>query len=181
MRERSIIEIVGDISSCIEVQTLKGKKISKPMFLFGDSVYVNNMLSLFSRSSKTNAIRFPLITLFVPFNEVRTDKNLATSAKIKLMIAVDTVSSYTNEQRLDSSFIRILRPIYDGFIDGVRRSSELVAPYDGQIPHTYRERYDLGARGAMDSNNKELNTLIDAIEIDNLVINVKKDRCLWQQ
>lgn len=181
MKERSIIEIIGDISSGVEVQIRNKKKINKPMFLFGDSIYINNMLSLFSRSSKTNAVRFPLITLFTPFDEARTDKNVATSAKIKMMIAIDTVSSYTNEQRLDSSFINILRPIYDGFIDGMKRSNELVIPYNGNLPHIYRERYDLGARGAMDSNNKELNTLIDAIEIDNLVINVKKDKCLWQR
>jgi hypothetical protein len=50
-------------------------------------------------------------------------------------------------------------------------------PYNSQFRHIYRERYDLGARGAMDSNNKKLDDLIDAIELENLSIKVKKQIC----
>lgn len=168
----SIIEIVGDI--CKKVSMDIGKEIN---YLFCDTEYANTVLSVMSRSDKTSPYKFPLVILFTPFLETRDDPNLFTSARVSLTIAVRTLSSYTNETRLQKSFIEQLHPIYHSFIKEVRNHELVDVPYNRVIHHNYRERYDLGSRGAMDSNNKKLTDLIDAIEIENLELKIKNKQC----
>lgn len=168
----SIIEVVGDI--CKRVGVSIGEEVN---YQFADTTYVNTILSAMSRSDKTVRLKFPLIVLLTPFMETRDDPNVSTSARISLTIAVRTMSGYDNETRLQKSFIEQLRPIYDSFIREFRNHESIDVQYNGVIPHNYRERFDLGSRGAMDSSGKKLTDLIDAIEIENLEIKLKNKQC----
>ena len=47
-------------------------------------------------------------------------------------------------------------------------------PYDGILSHTYTENYSFGKRGAIDADGKEIDEKIDAIEIKNLELTIKK-------
>jgi hypothetical protein len=105
------------------------------------------------------------------------DKRISASSNIAITIAINTLSRYTNEDREVESFKTILRPLYDLFIDKFKKHPHIDIQYDIEIPHIYRERYDLGSRGAMDSKGKSLDDLIDAIELENLEIKVKKESC----
>lgn len=164
-----IIEIIGEV--CKQAGQSIGKDIN---YIFGNTTYVNSILKTIEKGS----FRFPLIILHTPFNETRGyDKSLSGEAKIAVTIAVRTKSDYTNTKRLNESFVKQLRPMYDAFIQAFRNHNQIAIQYDEQIPHVYRERYDLGSSGAMDSNGKKLDDLIDAIEIENLEIKVKTKKC----
>jgi len=169
---KSIIEVIGEV--CASTGEAKGMNIS---YIFGDTEYIRNTLAMYSKSREINDLKFPLIALFTPFNEDRTNRGYFTSAGVSLMIATSTLSKYTNEERMCNSFIPVLRPIYECFLDRLRNNRDIVVQYNGVIPHTYQENYSFGSRGAMDSKNKPLDDLIDAINISNLKINVKNKQC----
>lgn len=146
-------------------------------YIFGDDVYINSILTTFSKSPKTSDLKFPLIALFTPISEDRSNKKYASVAPVSLLFAINTKSSYTNEERLEYSFKRTLIPLYECFLSELKKHPNIELAYDEEIPHNYTENYSYGSRGAFDSQNKKLDDLIDAINISNLVINVKKEIC----
>jgi hypothetical protein len=107
---------------------------------------------------------------------IGNDKRYETQAEIALTMAVNTLSRFTNEERLENSFKRILIPIYESFLKHLKGNSLVEVQYNGNIPHNMRRIYDLGAAGSMDSKGKQLTELIDAIEIENLQLNVLKQK-----
>jgi len=173
----SIQEILAEVSK------KTGDRIGQNInFMFGDIEYIKNGLSIQSKSQITSKFKFPLNVLFTPFNEQRgVSVNIYTESNVSLMFAIETSSRYTNEERLQYSFINILRPMYEVFLVELKNHPLIDLQYNSEVPHTYRERYDYGSRGVMDSNNKKANDLIDAIEIENLEIKVKKENCYGKE
>jgi len=169
----NIIDIISEV--CKSTGKCIGKEIN---FLFGDTVYINTILKTYSKSANINGLKFPLIALHTPFVEKRGyNKQFEAESELSLTIAVKTLSGYTNEKRLNESFKKQLHPMYKAFMDSYLNHKLIYDNYDDTIPHLYRERYDLGSRGAMDSKGKTLDDLIDAIELENLEIKVKKEIC----
>lgn len=172
----SIIEIVGDV--CGRVSERMGMHIN---YVFGDSVYLNELLAIYSGSPKTSVLKFPLIALLAPLNENRDDLASLTMASVNLLIATSTLSEYTNEKRMDVSFKKVLIPIYKAFLDELMRDKRLDFGYKPEIRHTYRENYSYGKRNAIDDSGKALKDVIDGIDIGNLELKVKKIKCYGER
>lgn len=153
----------------------KGKEL-QANFVWGDSSYIREYLSILKKSSKTAPFRFPLIGLYSPFDEVRDSGAYGCRATVNLIIAVNTLPDYTNEQRLDISFKEVLRPLYKDLLKAIEETRMFDIPYIG-LTHTYTENYTFGKRGAMDVDGKEIDEKIDAIEIKNLELKLKKVSC----
>lgn len=143
-------------------------------FVWGDSAYIREYLLTLKQSSSTAPYRFPLIGLYSPFDERKLDGRV--SASVNLIIAVNTLTGYTNEQRLDVSFKDVLRPLYNGFMKAMEDSRAFEVPYSG-FSHTYTENFSFGKRGALDIDGKEIDEKIDAIEIKNLELILKNLDC----
>lgn len=142
-------------------------------FVWGDSSYIREYLLSLKKSSSTAALRFPVIGLYSPFDESK--RNGVTSVSVSLIIAVNTLAGYTNEQRMEVSFEKVLRPLYNDFIKALERSKAFDVPYNG-FNHTYVENFSFGKRGALDVDGKEIDEKIDVIEIKNLELTLK-DYC----
>ena len=141
-------------------------------FVWGDSAYIREYLLTLKHSSTTAPYRFPLVALYSPFDEVVRSGN--TSAVVNLIIAVNTLPSYTNEQRLDVSFKEVLRPLYNDFMKAIKDSRLFEIPFSGILDHSYSENFSFGKRGALDVDGKEIDEKIDAIEIKNLNLTLKE-------
>ena len=146
----------------------------KANFIWGDSAYIRECLLTLKKSSTTAPYRFPLIGLYSPFEE--RFENGRLSASVNLILAVNTLPSYTNEQRLDVSFKGVLRPLYHDFIEAMNKSRCFDVPYNG-FNHSYVENFSFGKRGALDVDGKEIDEKIDAIEIKNLSLTLKNLDC----
>lgn len=144
-------------------------------FIWGDSAYIREYLFTLKKSSATAPYRFPLIGLYSPFDETVRDGGV--SASVNLILAVNTLPDYTNEQRLEVSFKGVLRPLYEDFMEAVKRTRMFDVPYSGSFNHTYTENFSFGKRGALDVDGKEVDEKIDAIEIKNLDLNLKTLNC----
>ena len=143
-------------------------------FVWGDSAYIREYLLSLKKSSSTAAYRFPVIGLYSPFDERKN--NGVVSASVNLILAVNTLVGYTNEQRMEVSFEKVLRPLYSEFLKALEGSKSFNVPYKG-FDHTYVENFSFGKRGALDVDGKETDEKIDVIEIKNLDLTLKPFDC----
>ena len=143
-------------------------------FVWGDSAYIREYLLSLKKSSSTAAYRFPVIGLYSPFDERKN--NGVVSASVNLILAVNTLVGYTNEQRMEVSFEKVLRPLYSDFLKALEGSKSFNVPYKG-FDHTYVENFSFGKRGALDVDGKEIDEKIDVIEIKNLDLTLKPFDC----
>lgn len=143
-------------------------------FVWGDSSYIREYLLSLKKSSSTAAYRFPVVGLYSPFDERKN--NGVVSASVNLIIAVNTLVGYTNEQRMEVSFEKVLRPLYSELMKALEGSKSFNVPYKG-FDHTYVENFSFGKRGALDVDGKEIDEKIDVIEIKNLDLTLKPFDC----
>lgn len=190
LRSREIIEILADVVKSTKqectllVSDRKGgfKEIDCPEihYVFGNAQYVKDNLDELSKTNKGNEIKFPLIALFCPFNEKRDSPEYYTKAKVRILIACSTSKKWSNEQRLESSFKNILRPIYRRFLEALKDDGRFDFGYEENIPHEYSENYSYGRYGAYTGTGEEVSEPIDAINISNLELIVKLPNCRIQ-
>ena len=163
---RMFAEIVGRVSD---------KWGSNVSYLFGDWNYISNQLTVWGKSPNTSPLKFPIICLYSPFTEERDAEEARVS--LEFIIMVNTEKIYSNEDRESISFDKVLRPIYRLFMDEIRGDRRFVSDYRGVVPHQYTENYRYGRVGVMGPDGKPFRDFIDAIEIKNLDLTIKKVKC----
>lgn len=164
-----VTELIRDVIR--QASVLYGKPIN---YLFGDWKYISNILSIWDKAGMPNE-KYPLIALFSPFDEDKTDRRYACKTTVDMLICVNTLSGYTNEQRQQHSFREVLRPVYAAFIDSLKKDRRFDF-YEGVVPHIYSENYRYGSRGVMSSDGKPFNDKIDGIDIKNLELKIKHEK-----
>lgn len=185
-RSREIIEILADvvkrasdnctltvIDECGEPREIPCPDIN---YVFGNAQYVKERLDELSRTPVGNEMKFPLIALWCPFNEQRNTVEYYTKAKVRMLIAFSTMQQWSNEQRLQTSFQNILRPIYRAFLEALQDDGRFDFGYDVPM-HEYSENYSYGRYGALTSTGEQVSEPIDAIDIKNLELKVKQPNC----
>lgn len=184
---REIVEILADVVKA----TSKGCMLSvtdrfdnesevecpEINYIFGNAIYVKERLDELSMMPAGNEMKFPLIALFTPFNERRNSPDFYTQAKVRMLIACSSTKQWSNEKRLQTSFVNILRPIYDSFLNALREDGRFDFGYNEVVAHEYSENYSYGRYGAFTGNGEEVSEPIDAINISNLELKVKLPNC----
>ena len=186
-RSHEIIEIFRDVvntvsDSCKIVVSYRGgetREIDCPRinYVFGNSRYVKDRLDELSKMPKGNEIKFPLIALFCPFIENRDSPGYLSKAAVNVLIANSSSKQWSNEERLARSFRNILRPIYRRLLDALREDGRIDFGYDEVVRHNYSENYSYGRYGAHTSTGESVSEPIDAINISNLELTIKKQTC----
>lgn len=184
MKDYEIVNIFSDvvqnISADLKIRYAKHngeiKEITCPpiKYIFGNAQYVKDELDAYSKYSKTSETKFPLIALFCPIDEDRSDENYHTKAKISLIIACSSCKDWSNEQREKASFQYILRPIYKKLCDVLKEDARFDWGYTPIIKHKYSENYSYGRYGAYTEKGDEVSEPIDAINIRALEIKITK-------
>ena len=170
MKDKSVNEIFRDLVG--RVAERYGKNVS---FLFGDWGYISNTLVKWGNDSETSRLKYPIICLLSPYEEDRTDVNSKVS--LEFIIMVNTIKSYDNETRERRSFEEVLRPVYLIFIDEISKEPLFVRSYNGVVLHRYTENYRYGRLGVMAEDGKPFRDFIDAIEIKQMDLTIKKTKC----
>ena len=186
-RSREIVEIISDVvkrtsDDCeITIASANGccRQLKCPTinYVFGNGQYVKDTLDILSKTPKSNAVKFPLIALFCPFNERRDSADYYSKAKVRLLIACSSSTEWSNEKRRKTSFENILRPVYRRFLEALREDGRFAFGYDEQISHEYSENYSYGKYGALTESGELVSEPIDAINITNLLLTVKNPNC----
>lgn len=121
-----IVEIFSDI--CKRVSSEVGYDVN---YIFGDSTYIREAILTQKKIPQTATKRFPLIGLYTPFVEDKTDSKVYCKADVNIIIAVNTLKDYTNEQRIEVSFKGLLRPLYDALIKEMGAEKGLILDIRG--------------------------------------------------
>lgn len=189
-RSREIIEILADVvrktSDGCEIVVMDRKSGTQTIpcpainYTFGNARYVKDRLDELSKTPKGCEMKFPLIALFCPFNEQRNSPDYYTKAKVRILIAHSSMQQWSNEQRLETSFKNVLRPIYRKFIDALMEDGRFDFGYEGHVSHEYSENYSYGRYGAHTGTGEQVSEPIDAIDISNLELKVKPQNCRIQ-
>lgn len=157
-----------DFYGCIHVE-------KKPhiQYVFGNAQYIKDVLDTYSKSEETSSDKLPMIALFSPITEQRGNSEYFTEAKVNLLIACATTSDLSNDERLETSFKRILRPIYERLIYVLKTDMRFDWGYNPKISHEYSENYSYGKYGAYTESGDAVSEPIDAINIRSLDLKIK--------
>jgi len=169
--------IVGSLSGNTEV-TMSHEGKSKPeiTYMFGDAKYIKDQLDEYSKV--TGVEKLPLIALFTPIKENRGLAEVVSEAKVSLLIACSSRKEWNNDERKEYSFENVLRPIYNAFMDALGQCPQIEKSYDGSMPHVYSENYSYGKYGAYTASGEAVSEPIDAINISDLQITIKRQNCI---
>lgn len=145
-------------------------------FQCGDARYVVSQLQKMSETSGAEAYKYPLFVVYLPINEDKTSSDYYCTANVNILIATLSDSGYDYEQRLIFSFIQTLHPIYEAFIEELKREKKLDFGYSNFVEHQYTDNYQYGYYGTRIGNDETNFDTIDGIDINNLKIKVKNER-----
>ncbi len=145
-----------------------------PYYMHGHPLDIIKTLNEKDSSPTNKSKKYPLIALFQDFTEeIGRDQRIQSSASLNLVIAYHTRSDYNSAQRYDNSFRTILYPLYDLFIEKITSSSWFLNASDSLTVHEKIDRLYWG-RGEQKGNRAVVfNDLIDAIEIQNLRLDLR--------
>lgn len=185
MQQQNIIDLLQGIVASLSCNTTvrmassydREEREVKPTitYIFGDAQYIKDQLDEYSKV--TSVEKLPLIALFTPVKEKRGLADIASEAKVSLLIACSSRKEWNNEERKAYSFENILRPIYDAFMDALKKHPQIEKSYDGSFPHVYSENYSYGRYGAYTASGEAVSEPIDAINISDLLITIKQQIC----
>ncbi|MDD3038824.1 hypothetical protein [Bacteroides sp.] len=175
-------DVVNKLSQDLEILYPDGKGGTKVIrspqmnFIFGNGQYIKDMLDTYSKSSTQSENKFPLIALFTPINEDRSDPDYFSKAKVSLIIACSSRKDWNNEERKIKSFKNILRPIYNRLIDVLLENNHFDWDFD-KVKHSYSENYSYGRYGAYTDSGEAVSEPIDAINIRSMEIKINNLNC----
>lgn len=167
-----IVDIFRDIVS--RTSQKMGYEIN---YLFGEWSQIAKEMDILSKYNITEQNKYPLISLFTPFNEDKSSPDYYCTASLSFMIATRTLSDYTNEQRLEISYKEILHPVYEAFITEIKKDKKFDFGYTPFVKHSYSDNMRYGSRGVYGSDGKRpFSDLFDGVDISNLEVKVRKEQ-----
>lgn len=165
-----VLEILKEIVQ--KVQSKMGKEI---FFTFGNATEISEKLILMSQFAESAKKKYPLFAVFTDIKESKGNE-VAHFAEVDIdtiVIATFTDKNYHSEQRLELTIKPVLVPIYEEFLEQLAKSSYFTFTDKRQILHDKTDRLSWG-QSAIFTDNNFASDFIDAIEINNLKLIIKR-------
>ena len=170
------IDIFSDIVTEVQDDASKpAVDADAPFYMHGHPLDIIKVLQEKTRNDTLKFKKYPLIALFQDFTESIGENDMIRSStdSLNIVIAVDTSPDYDSVQRYTNSFRTILYPIYDIFIEKIISSGWFVNAGDGLVSHDKIDRLYWGRQGLYGNEGNIFNDFIDAIEIQNLTLDLR--------
>jgi len=176
---KSVVDAVGEAVTIIRTKadgTTEEREGVAINYIYGSGTYLKDMLDVRSKSRNPMPLKFPLVALFTP-NVVKVDsRNYQYKTTLNMIIACSSKKDWSNEKRMETSFKRILLPIYEGLMSALLDDARFLWE-DDFVPHTMSKNFDYGRYGAYDASGGEVSEPIDAIDIRSLEITINNEYC----
>jgi len=134
-----------------------------PYFEYGHDVEIVDTLLEKDQNDDWKLKKYPAIFLFMPVTENRNE--FETECEINIVFVTDTKPEWKAKQRDQYVFAPTLIPLYDLFMDNLKKSSELYI--DTEQPHNFIKHYYWGSS---QTGANVANDYADAIEVKGLKI-----------
>lgn len=161
-----VVDIIGEVITSIAADV-------SPLLInyrYGRQIQILESLQRLNDSITLQDTKYPLVALFQDFPERRGDGFYATVTIPKIVIACLTNSTDPPEARYNVTFKPILYPIYYAFLNGLAKHKNIVCNNPELLVHTKWDRPGVQPEG------QGLNDYIDAIEIQNLILNITQTK-----
>jgi hypothetical protein len=146
-------------------------------YQYGHPLEIIESIQAMAKSRTTEGRRFPLIALFMDFDETKGQRpDVQSEVSLHVVIATSTKPQLKAKQRYDETFRTRLYPIYEAFIQSIQ-SSGYFTDVQELVPHTKTDRLYWGKTGLYGGAANVFNDFIDAIEITNLKLSTKQNTC----
>jgi hypothetical protein len=144
-----------------------------PYFMFGHLAEINQRLVLKDRGKNSKFEKYPLIALRSDI--IEQNSGGLSSYNLNVAIFTKTSDGLNAEERLEQVFKPVLIPLYDLFIEQLRKSGLFVWVGHPIPEHTYVERPFWGTQNEQQNLKRILNDPVDCIELIDLKL--KKRNC----
>jgi hypothetical protein len=112
------------------------------------------------------------------FEEVRgQEAGVYCEARLRIIIAHQTVNTYKEQDRETNVFRPVLYPIYYELIRQLSLHPQIMPVNENRVPHSKWDRSYWGTRQQGDGEKNMLNDYVDAIDIDNLRVKILFPNC----
>jgi hypothetical protein len=139
-------------------------------YLHGHPLEIINILSEKSANSRFKYEKYPLIALFQDFKENVTITG--RTVNLNILIITESKAVWNAPERYLNTFNPVLYPLWDLLIKNIKRSKYI----DNKMELTYdkTDRLFWGKQGLYGTEANIFNDFIDAIEIENLKLEIKE-------
>jgi hypothetical protein len=128
-----------------------------------------------SKAPTQSAKKFPLVALIQDFEEKKgSDYGTLATVSLSVLIAMNTDPKYKAAERYTKTFKTVLYPVYEYLLEAMARSGYFTVTDAKMIDHTKVDRLYWGKNGLSGNSANAFDDYIDAIEIKNLNLIVKR-------
>jgi hypothetical protein len=162
-----------------EIARLTAKRSQINLYYqYGHPAEVIESIAAMSKSRKVSGRRFPLLALFMDFDETKGERSdVQSSVSLHVIIATSTKPLLKAKQRYEETFRSRLYPLYEAFIYSIQTCGYFINVQE-LVSHTKTDRLFWGKNGLYGNTNNEFQDYIDAIEITNLKLQTKQNICI---
>lgn len=158
--------IIEDILSEV-VKRVEKNNDRQLFFHYGTLREIVGNLNQLGKASK---IKYPIIALIEPFKQRVTDEG--TKATLRILIATYTKKTLLADERLELNYKPILFPVYNAFMDELKKESK-----SSSLDHTIINHFEMGKESLNGYDGTILDDHVDAIEINDLSILFRENKC----
>lgn len=158
--------VVEDILSNV-VKNSEKEYGSKLFFHYGTLREIAGNLNQIGRARN---VKYPIVALIEPFKQRITSDG--TRASLRLLIATYTKKALLADERLELNYKPILFPVYDIFMKELRAVVK-----SSTLDHTVINHFEMGKESLNGYNGSVLDDHVDAIEINDLNVLFRDNKC----
>jgi hypothetical protein len=159
----------------ISKPTLTESPVRDIPFMYGHPSEIITRLQQMSSHPTAKYEKFPAIILFTDLPEEKGKSGLyASKVNLHMVIASVTSAEFTSDQRLVQSFEPCLSPLYDSLMGELAAHKDIVEDDAANIVHTEWKRFFWGKTGLYSNTGNVFQDFIDAIEITNIQLTIRK-------
>lgn len=169
------VDVFEDIVDKVRADSSKPSSMDtdEPFYMHGHPLEIVNILGQKDKHKVHKFNKYPLIALFQDFTETMgEDMTIKSSASLNLIIATSTSPDYNASQRYDNTFRTVLYPLYDLLMKHIVRERYFKNVAPNMIPHDKIDRLYWGKQGLQGNEGMIFMDHIDAIEIQNLSLDL---------
>lgn len=117
--------------------------------------------------------KYPLIALIEPFKQQKgVSCSVDSKVKLRFLIATYTMKELKADERLELNFKPILFPVYDAFMNKLKKYFVV-----DNIKHIVVNHFEIGRESLSGYDGSVFNDHIDAIEIQDMELDIKNKQC----
>lgn len=149
--------------------------LTSPFYFYGNKVDINKQLIQRDKDASTKTKKYPAIMLRLP-----SPKEMGSGlvhCNINLAILDVTKNDWTSDDRFENVVRPILYPLYELFLDRLKKNGFMWEHGKTYPYHTQREVLYYGTEGSKGNEAHTFESPLDAIELINLKINYTFKKC----